>query len=95
MDSLPRGLDSLLCAVVVAGGSRSSGEQASGGDAAAPGPNAGSAYVVRRAFLGFYFLHEIFKLFAGIGCINQTVVSQRHRLCLLEPKGSVGIISTC
>lgn len=35
---------------------------------------------------GFYFLHEIFKLFAGIGCINQTVVSQRHRLCLLEPE---------
>lgn len=37
-------------------------------------------------FTGFYSLPGIFRLFAGIGCINQIVVSQRHRLCLLEPE---------
>lgn len=37
-------------------------------------------------FTGFYFLCGILRLFGGIGCINQIVVSQRHRLCLLEPE---------
>lgn len=37
-------------------------------------------------FIGFYFPRGIFKPFARIGCVNQTVVSRRHRLCLLEPE---------
>lgn len=69
--------------------SRCFGEQnTNSGHAAAPLPHAGGLGLRGQTgiFTDFYFLRGMFKLFARTDCINQTVVSRRHRLCLLEPE---------
>lgn len=88
MESLPSGMNSPLFALIVPGGVQMFwGADSNSGNAVAS-PDTALAWPMEATgiFTGFYFLRGIFKFFARTGCINQTVVSQRHRLCLLEPE---------